>query len=32
MASYLILLDGTDAYEGWSFVAHWLETRSAALR
>ena len=29
-ASYLILLEGTDAYEGWSFVAHWLDPFTGA--
>jgi hypothetical protein len=29
-ASYLILLEGTGAYEGWSFVVHWLDPFTGA--
>lgn len=29
-ASYLILLEGTGAYEGWSFVGHWLDPFTGA--
>ena len=26
VASYLLLLEGTGAYEGWSFVANWKDS------